>query len=66
MKTIAVMTMGFLPATFFAALFAVPLLDWREPHVIQSRFWIYWAITIPVTALVFFAWYRLNSNRLET
>jgi Mg2+ and Co2+ transporter CorA len=27
MKTVAVMTVAFLPATFFAALFAMPLLQ---------------------------------------
>lgn len=39
-KTIAIMTMGFLPATFFAALFAVPSLQWDQPdgHVMQSNF----------------------------
>ncbi|KAF2830362.1 hypothetical protein CC86DRAFT_452807 [Ophiobolus disseminans] len=32
MKTIAIMTMIFLPATFFAALFSVPLLQWDQPQ----------------------------------
>jgi hypothetical protein len=57
MKTIAIMTMGFLPATFFAALFAVPSLQWDKPTVIGSRFWIYWAVTIPTTILVFGIWF---------
>lgn len=42
MKTVAVMTMLFLPATFFAALFSMPLLQWGETAVIQDRFWVYW------------------------
>jgi Mg2+ and Co2+ transporter CorA len=42
MKTVAVMTMLFLPATFFAALFSMPLLQWSEAQVIQDRFWVYW------------------------
>ncbi|KAK0708424.1 hypothetical protein B0H67DRAFT_556910 [Lasiosphaeris hirsuta] len=49
MKAIAVMTMAFLPATFLAALFAMPSL----PSVVQEQFWIYWAVAIPATALVF-------------
>jgi Mg2+ and Co2+ transporter CorA len=53
MKTIATMTMAFLPATFFAALFAVPSLKWDESSVIQDKFWVYWAFTIPCTAAVF-------------
>jgi hypothetical protein len=57
MKTIAVMTMGFLPATFYAALFAVPSLQWDQPTVIGSRFWVHWAVTIPTTVLVFITWY---------
>ncbi|KAI1770950.1 glycoside hydrolase family 31 protein [Hypoxylon cercidicola] len=59
MKTVAIMTMAFLPATFFAALFSVPSLDWRpDPgqNVVQPNFWIYWAFTLPATALVFGLW----------
>ncbi|KAI9692916.1 MAG: hypothetical protein M1822_004911 [Bathelium mastoideum] len=67
MKTIAIMTMGFLPATFVAALFAVPSLQWDQPTVIGSRFWVYWAITIPTTILVFIIWFSLmHSSKLLT
>jgi Mg2+ and Co2+ transporter CorA len=61
MKTIAIMTMLFLPATFFAALFSMPSFDWEEPKLIQARFWIYWAFTIPTTALVFLVWIIMNN-----
>lgn len=62
MKTIAVMTMAFLPGTFFAALFAVPSLKWEQPgpNVIQPKFWVYWAFTLPSTLLVFVVWTALN------
>ena len=63
MKTIAIMTMAFLPATFFAALFAVPLLKWDEPRVVQSNFWVYWAFTLPATALVFGLWVGITKRR---
>ncbi|KAM5350946.1 hypothetical protein ACJ41O_003669 [Fusarium nematophilum] len=56
MKTIAVMTMAFLPGTFFAALFAIPSLKWDQPGVVQQNFWVYWAFTLPFTALVFGIW----------
>jgi hypothetical protein len=56
MKTVAVMTMAFLPATFFAALFALPSLKWDQAPVIQDRFWVYWAFTLPCTAMVFIVW----------
>jgi hypothetical protein len=56
MKTIAVMTMVFLPGTFFAALFAVPSLQWDQPTVIQDNFWVYWAFTVPCTLCVILTW----------
>ncbi|KAK7948459.1 uncharacterized protein PG986_009345 [Apiospora aurea] len=73
MKTVAVLTMAFLPATFFAALFAIPSLDWKagaevattadgSGSVIQSNFWVYWALTLPATVLVFVIWLVLNSR----
>ena len=58
MKTIAIMTMLFLPATFYAALFGVP---WEKPEVIQTKFWLYWAFAIPTTALVFLVWAVMNN-----
>ncbi|KAI1150268.1 hypothetical protein F4825DRAFT_20584 [Nemania diffusa] len=60
MKSIAVMTMLFLPGTYFAALWAVPSLKWGQPNVIQSDFWWYWAFTGPSTLLVFAVWFGLH------
>jgi heme exporter protein D len=57
MTTIAFMTMAFLPATFFAAFFAMPSLQ-------HLRLWVYWATTIPVTLLVFVTWH-LVMKRVE-
>ena len=62
MKTIAIMTMFFLPGTFFAALFATPLLQWNSSKVIQARFWVFWAFTLPVTALVFVLWFGITKR----
>jgi hypothetical protein len=59
MKAIAALTMFFLPGTFIASLFAMPLLDWQAEAgqpVISHRFWIYWAVTIPLTLLVVILW----------
>lgn len=64
MKTIAVMTMLFLPATFYAALFSIPSLNWEKPEVIQTKFWLYWAFTIPTTALVFLVWAVMNNWKM--
>jgi hypothetical protein len=43
----------------FKALFAMPLLDWKAPTIVSvatARFWIYWAVTIPLTAAVLLLW----------
>ncbi|KAH7166072.1 hypothetical protein EDB81DRAFT_943022 [Dactylonectria macrodidyma] len=63
MKVVAVMTMAFLPATFFAALFALPSLDWDNEPVVQDTFWVYWAFTLPCTALVFLLWAFLTQRQ---
>ncbi|KAL7619684.1 hypothetical protein AAE478_010226 [Parahypoxylon ruwenzoriense] len=64
MKTVAIMTMAFLPATFFAALFALPSLDWHAEGaaVVQRNFWVYWAFALPATALVFGLWFLLDNK----
>jgi Mg2+ and Co2+ transporter CorA len=59
MKTLAAVTVAFLPGTFISSLFAMPLLDWnagRNDSVVNGKFWIYWAFTIPLTLLTMFIW----------
>ena len=56
--------MLFLPGTFFAALFALPSLKWDESNVIQEKFWVYWAVTLPATALVFIIWKLLTNWKI--
>ena len=37
----------------------MPLLDWQAPtgtSVVSHRFWIYWAVTVPLTAAVLLLW----------
>ena len=59
MKTIAIMTMAFLPATSFAALFSLPSFS-KSAH---AELWVYWALTIPTTIMVFLVWIELNFNK---
>lgn len=54
------MTMLFLPATFFAALFAMPLFQWDTSPVIRDRFWIYCAWTLPTTIAIFAVFFSLE------
>ncbi len=52
MKTIAVLTMAFLPATFLSSLFSMPSLGWDQP----DKFTIYWACVVPITIATFALW----------
>ncbi|RPA78005.1 hypothetical protein BJ508DRAFT_378523 [Ascobolus immersus RN42] len=67
MKTVAIMTMAFLPATFFAAVFAMPTLKFRENEdsVIQDGFGLYWGVSCATTALVFGVWYLTTRGTLK-
>ena len=64
MKTVAIVTMFFLPGTFVATLFDIPLLTWAsdEPNgMTASRkvtpgFWLYWAVAVPLTLATFAVW----------
>lgn len=51
MKTIAVLTTVFLPGTFIATVFSMPMVDYPP-----SKFWIYLAIAIPLTIAVMAFW----------
>jgi hypothetical protein len=70
MKVIAVVTMAFLPATFFAALFQQPTLHFAVPddatNIITEYFWLYLVFTIPTTALVFGLWFLFNSRWMRS
>jgi hypothetical protein len=66
MKTIAVMNMAFLPAIFFAALFSMPSLQWDQPTIVHSNFWVYWAFTLPTTVIVFLVWFFTTGARGST
>ncbi|KAK3994992.1 hypothetical protein QBC44DRAFT_390254 [Cladorrhinum sp. PSN332] len=59
MKTVAVLTMGFPPATFLAALFSMPSLGWDQP----DKFVIYWACAIPMTAVTFVLWAGITQRK---
>lgn len=61
MKTVAIMTMAFLPGTFFAALLAVPSFD--DWVAAQDYVWVYWALTLPSTVFVFLVWGFLTNRQ---
>ncbi|OTB05610.1 hypothetical protein M426DRAFT_10358 [Hypoxylon sp. CI-4A] len=58
MKSIALLTMLFLPATFVATLFSTTFFSFDEDGWLFSKaFWIYWAVVIPLTIVVLLAWW---------
>ncbi|KAL8828996.1 MAG: hypothetical protein Q9191_002276 [Dirinaria sp. TL-2023a] len=70
MKTLAAVTVIFLPGTFVAALFSMPLFQWDTQtlgaSVLSRQFWIYWAVTGPlkvVTLTLWFVWMRWQTRR---
>ncbi|ORX95036.1 hypothetical protein BCR34DRAFT_608080 [Clohesyomyces aquaticus] len=70
MKAIAVITALFLPGTFIAGLFSLSRFDWKAPQVISPRFYIYWAVTGPLTVLVLaiyatWTWFKLDQHNKE-
>ncbi|KAF2877115.1 hypothetical protein BDV95DRAFT_138986 [Massariosphaeria phaeospora] len=70
MKTISVLTMVFLPPTFVATFFSMTMFDWTPPSpppspspstspnpgVTYTYLWVYWAVALPLTALVLIVW----------
>ena len=56
MKTLAVVTVVFLPGTFVSAFFAIPMFEWDGNNVLSSRFWIWWAVVVPLTFAVVVPW----------
>jgi membrane protein implicated in regulation of membrane protease activity len=69
MRTLAIVTMIFLPGTFVAAVFSMPLFDWESnEHVLLPKFGIFWAVTIPltlVTLLIYWIWSSWYARRNE-
>ncbi|KAL7820183.1 hypothetical protein V8C44DRAFT_346877 [Trichoderma aethiopicum] len=74
MKIIALLTTFFLPGTFIATFFAMPLFDWSAPtlsRVTNRHFWVYWAVTGPLTlttmagVMVWALWHNRHVERLQ-
>lgn len=60
MRTIAIMSIIFLPGTFVSSFFSMDMFDWQAPKgtsVVSFRFWIYWAVNAPLTVVVVSIWF---------
>ncbi|KAK3689367.1 hypothetical protein B0T22DRAFT_536304 [Podospora appendiculata] len=63
MKSIAVLTMIFLPATYIATLFSTPGVVSTAPSQV-----LYWEITLPITAVVLLAyvvWTYISTKKIQ-
>ncbi|KAI1121220.1 hypothetical protein F5Y10DRAFT_256733 [Nemania abortiva] len=59
MKTIAFVTLAFLPPTFVSAIFSMSFFNYSAESgwAISDKFWLYWAFAVPITVLTVIVWY---------
>ena len=58
MKTIAALTMVFLPGTYIAAIFGMNFFNYSAGNIhVSARWWLYVAITVPMTVLTIGIWW---------
>ncbi|KAJ8110778.1 hypothetical protein ONZ43_g5789 [Nemania bipapillata] len=65
MKSIAFVTLTFLPPTFVSAIFSMSFFDFSADSgwAISDKFWLYWAFAVPTTVLTAVAWVFLRRFR---
>ncbi|KAK4160818.1 hypothetical protein QBC43DRAFT_324689 [Cladorrhinum sp. PSN259] len=65
MRSIALLTMVYLPISCVASIFSTSLFDWNPNHgepIVSEKLWILFALAIPLTALTLGIWH-FNTNR---
>ncbi|TVY82226.1 hypothetical protein LSUE1_G003163 [Lachnellula suecica] len=55
MTAIAVLGFTFLPAMLVASMFSMSMFDFTASSIVTSNFWVFWAVTIPLTLTVLVA-----------
>jgi hypothetical protein len=68
MKTIAIMTMFFLPATSYAAILSMPFFAQAEWMVKSERAWLWVVLSIPSTVVafgIFYLYVRRGDKEIE-
>lgn len=64
MKTISLMGTLFLPGTFLASVFSMTFFNFQEDaHPVNRDVWIYFVVTIPVTAAIVAIWLWFDRRR---
>ena len=58
MRSLAAVTIVFLPGTSIASLFAMPFFqqDSNGKVRVNDQFWWYWAIVLPLTVVLLLTW----------
>ncbi|QPH01275.1 hypothetical protein C2857_005474 [Epichloe festucae Fl1] len=64
MKTISLMGTLFLPGTYLASVFSMTFFNFQETaHPVSTSLWIYFAVTIPITASIVAIWVLFDRRR---
>lgn len=65
MKTIAILTMLFLPGTAVASFFSMAMFNWSAVdgnQIVSKWLWVYFVIAVPLTAIVVLLWWLWGSQ----
>lgn len=70
MKTIAAVTLAFLPGTFIASLFGMNFFDFAadgdgQTWAVSEKLWLYWAVTLPLTFLTLGSWWAWDFRQKQ-
>jgi membrane protein implicated in regulation of membrane protease activity len=64
MKTISLLGAIFFPGAYLASVFSMTFFNFQDNATyVSGQFWIYWAVTIPVTVVIVGIWYVWEKRR---
>jgi hypothetical protein len=64
MKVISLLGAIFFPGAYLASVFSMTFFNFQnEGPEVSSQFWIYWAVTVPVTIVIVGIWYVWEKRR---
>lgn len=69
MKTLSLVGAVFLPATFISSIFSTTFFDFQAAEgqpVVAANFWIYFAVSIPITLVVVLGWMFWSERRTRS
>jgi len=65
MKTISLLGAIFFPGAYLASVFSMTFFNFQNSGspAVSHQFWIYWAVTIPLTIFIVGVWYVWEKRR---